>query len=177
MNFVKTIATADMIRGTRAPAIDVEAPEFTYQIDLGPQQSIPSADAQTATLLVLYTLPQSRGRLLALATAASDLARSAIRVVAIPLHSDAASTIEDLRMTEIAATASPGLAETYRLLGRNVAPANREHLEFLIDRDGRLRARWDAGGVPPAAFLVQQVRRFDAEGQRAPRRTAHQRGH
>lgn len=177
VNFVKTIATADMIRGSRTPAIDVEAPEFTYQIDLSPQQSIPGADARTATLLVLYALPQSRERLLGLTSAAPELARSGIRVVAIPMRTDAASNLEDPRMAEIAATASPGLAETYRLLGRNVAPANREHLEFLIDRDGWLRARWDSGGTPPATYLVQQVRRFDAEGQRAPGRTAHQRGH
>jgi len=177
VNFVKTIAAASVVQGSRSAMIDAEAPEFAYQIGLGPQQAISGASVQAATLLVLYALPQSRERLLELATAAPDLARSRIRVVAVPLRNDAETTIEDPRLAEIAATASPGLAETYQLFFRNVAPADRGPMAFLIDRDGWLRARWGGSGMPRTAEFVKQVRWFATEGQGAKRPTAHQRGH
>jgi len=177
VNFVKTIAIATVLRNSNTPPIDVRAPEFTFQIDLGPQQSSTGADASAATLLVLYALPQSRERLLGLAAAAADLARAGIRIVAAASRGDAAPAIDDPRIAEIAATASPGLAQTYRLFGRNLATSDREHLEFLIDRDGRLRARWGADSVPRADELAHRVRTFDTDGRRSPRPIAQPHGH
>jgi len=174
VHFVKALATGATFDDAGRTMEEAQAPEFTFQVDRGPQQSIPGAPAATSTLLVLYTLPGSRERLNELATAAPALAQDGIRVVAVPQRNDDALTTEDPRIAAIAATASPELAEAYGLFARNVAHGDRVHLEFLVDRDGLLRARWDASSILPTAKFEQEVLRLGAERKYAPRRPAHE---
>ena len=174
VNFVKAIAGSTRLQVSGTPPGEVDAPEFTYQVDKGPQKSIPAEDS--ATLLVLYTLPLSRDRMLALSTVTTDLARAGVRVAAVPL-SDDSSTASDSRIATIAASASPGLREAYELFARDVPRRDRGHLEFLIDREGWLRARWDAGNVLDPTALAQQIRLMETQKGPAVRRAKHAQAH
>ncbi len=149
VHFVVTLAAAAVLDTTNAAAHRIAAPQFTYQIDRRPQQAIGTRNA-SATLLVLYTLPQSRERLLALASDLPQFARARMRVAAVPMHETDTHADADPRIATIAATTSKDTVPVYRLFA-----AHAPHAEFLIGSDGRLRARWDAIELPAPAAIVR----------------------
>ena len=166
VEFVKTVAAAAAMR-TSTPMAEIQAPEFTYQIGYGPQQTVPSTTEGAATLLVLYTLPRSSERLAELAANAADLGRVGIRVVAVPIGGEAAA---DPLVVPIIATASEDVAKAYALFDRTTA--RREHLEALIDRDGLLRPVWHLANAPGVLELLDHTARF-VDSQHRPRPMPH----
>ena len=127
------------------------APDFTFELTLQGQETLSDQRRRHAVLLVLYSLPQSWSRLSTLAADERRFAKSGLRVIAVPLVGSApvgGSPLPGLQA--IAALADPDVGATYAMFAtsdmgaaRGVAPA---HVEFLIDRQGYLRARWL--GVP-----------------------------
>jgi hypothetical protein len=98
-------------------------------------------------LLVLYSLPDSAARLRSLASQRRAFDDRHIRILAL------AESAGDAQIAEasipggdaIRAIAAPDVAVVYALFAARDRAAG--HAEFLIDRRGRLRARWL--GVPP----------------------------
>jgi putative copper resistance protein D len=137
----------------------LRAPDFTFAT--GPtQSSLKDYRGRQPVLLVLFTLPSSRGRLAELAQAYGDLRSFNAAVIAVSM--DGGEKI----LSRIGASprilfpvATEGAAEivsTYALFGRTRAPEGAlpnppmpAHMEFLIDRSGYLRARWIPGGPQP----------------------------
>lgn len=125
----------------------VVAPDFTFEIDAQPQESLRGQRGRFVTLLVFYTLPDSLPRLRALATEERSFAEDNVRVIAVPMvissRSAAAESVNDGK--SIFAITRPDVAVAYAMFARRSiesgddAPA---HVEFLIDRQGYLRARW-----------------------------------
>ena len=167
VQFVKALPAASAVHGNTVAA-DIEAPEFTYQIGYGAQQTVPSTTA--ATLLVLYTLPASRARLAVLAAEAADLRRAGIRVVALPMPGEPAPATNDPLLAPIIATASPNVAKAYTLF--DPASVRRDHLEVLIHREGLLRAVWHAADAPGILELLDQAAAIAGSSDR-PRPSAH----
>ncbi len=161
--FVKTLAAG-------AVGVDVEAPQFAYQIDQQPQRTT----GERPILLVLYSLPESRDRLLQLSAVRDALSRAGVDVVAVP-SSREAPRLDDTGPAINAATVSPGLSEAYRVLAGNVPASDRHHVEFLVDRNGTVRARWDARNLAAVAEIAQRAGALETEAPRPPRRMVHMR--
>ena len=100
-------------------------------------------DANEDTLLVLYSLPDSLARLHSLASQRQEFNNRSIRVLAL------AASAGDAQIAEgqipggdaIRAIAAPDVAAVYAMFAAGDRAAA-GHVEFLIDRRGRLRERW-----------------------------------
>ena len=169
LNFLRAQADAE-----RAKEMDsgvgewrpIAAPDFDFQVDEHPQESL-RAHLGRYVLLVFYAHPDAGGRLRALEAAQSQLRRAGVRVVAMamkgaemPRHAGDVSMI---------AEPDSRVAAAYALFRRtaNGVPPVPDHIEFLIDRDGNLRARWTPGEKPDWSRipeLLAQIEMLDREG-------------
>ena len=183
LNFIRAQANADAGRPLDA-SVDrwrpVTAPDFTFQTGRGAQESLEAQRGRYIVLLVFYSMPRSLPRLRDLADATPGrLGRMGVRVVALPLGGDARGT-PGLDATMLAAP-DAGVAEVYAMFTRTIAgprPAAPRHVEFLIDRQGYVRARSIEYGREPGWTMPELVRQtvvLNKESSRAeaPRRHAH----
>jgi putative copper resistance protein D len=159
----------------------VVAPDFTFEIDAQPQESLREQRGRFVTLLVFYTLPDSLPRLRELAAEKRPFAGTGVRVIALPLvtssTSAAAESVDDGK--SFFAITRPDVAVAYAMFARkgiesgDDAPA---HVEFLIDRQGYLRARWigvrDAADNR-AAEMFAQIELLNREPPGAPPAEGH----
>src|SRR5262249_42598946 len=126
-------------------------------------------------VLVVFTLPGSGPRLSDLNTAYGALIRAGAEVIGLPATA-AGRVYRDLghRLVTfpIAVDGAAEAAETYRLFRPEPEDPAPDHLEFLIDRQGYLRARWtpaaDDGWRDPARLLAQAQRRATAPARPPP---------
>jgi putative copper resistance protein D len=113
-------------------------------------------------LLVLYTLPASRPRLIELARTYDVLSVTGVEVIAVPTHR-AADAIRELGASPpvlfpVVTDGERDIVATYGMF----APG--AHAEFLIDRQGYIRAIWRAGG----GGIQAQVEKLNEEKAPAP---------
>jgi putative copper resistance protein D len=131
----------------------IAAPDFTFQIDRDLQESLTEQRGRFAVLLVLATLPDSLARLAALSESKGRLERAGVRIIVVPMHEAARQGMDRSGVdASIVAVADPRLVSAYTLF-RRTASAERvlpvpSHMEFLIDRQGYLRARWIPAAKP-----------------------------
>jgi putative copper export protein/mono/diheme cytochrome c family protein len=163
------------------PWLPIVAPDFTFEIDAQPQESLRKQRRRFVTQLVFYTLPESLPRLRELATEKRAFAEAEIRVIAVPLvissTSPDAETVNDGK--SIFAITRPDVAMAYAMFvrpGIESADDTLAHVEFLIDRQGYLRARWI--GVPATATdrtseILSQIKELHDERARAPPPAGH----
>jgi putative copper resistance protein D len=119
------------------------APDFSFELPRRGQQTIARPDANEDTLLVLYSLPDSLARLRSLASQRHAFDDRHIQVLAL------AASATDARLAEgeipggdaIRAIVAPDVAVVYAMFAAHDRAAA-GHVEFLIDRGGRLRAHW-----------------------------------
>jgi copper resistance protein D len=178
LNFLRARADAEevlVLGASVQPGFGVVAPDFTFQVGTRTQESLGGLRGRSAVLLVFYALPGSLARLRELAGAARALERLGLRVVALPLGRElrAASPAESGMLADPDAR----VVSVYAMFGRRRDGAP-EPAEFLVDRQGWLRARWAPDVEPgwsPAANLVRQVQALSAEPLRAsaPARHVH----
>jgi putative copper resistance protein D len=134
-------------------------------------------------LLVLFSLPDSRARLVQLARASSDLEFSGAEIVAIPIGGDrhiiSRLGADPPMLFPIATEGAAEIAPTYALLSWTSASDGNllkleppRHVEFLIDRQGYIRARWVPGGHGPGwddlGLLRDQIQILDRQAPAAP---------
>ena len=159
----------------------VVAPDFTFELAGQGQQSLRQPQGEPITLLVLYTLPQSLPYLRALAAQTSAFGEIGLRVVAIPLSGTVNGTNVESGGDggSIAAITPPDAITVYAMFARqdvDAANAALVQADYLIDRQGYVRARWI--GVPDspltrAAETFDQADLLRRERQRAPLSAAH----
>jgi len=185
LNYLRALASGDAARrlDTRVePWRPVSAPDFTFQIGTGPQESLAQERGRRLVLVVLYSRPHSLARLRALAEAKLRLDRLGVRVLAVPI-TPADALAPNTAGTDAGMIATPDarLAPVYAMFtrtivdDRTIAP---RHLEYLIDRQGNIRARSMEPGTAQwtsTAELLRQAVALDREKPRAPapRRHAH----
>jgi putative copper resistance protein D len=159
----------------------IVAPDFTFELGGKGQESLWQPQGNPVTLLVLYTLPQSLPYLRALAAAKSAFRTIGLRVIAIPLSGAPDSAVLELAGNGglFVATAGPEVITAYTMFARqevdptNVMPV---HIDYLIDRQGYVRARWlGIPDSPPAraAEVFDQADLLYHERQRAPTSAGH----
>ncbi len=181
INFVRALSAGESAR--RLSYLDeperprLVAPDFTFAT--GPARaSLKDYRGRQPVLLVLFTLPSSRPRLVQLADAFGELRSFNAAIIGVPMDG------EEKILTRIGASprilfpvATEGASDivsTYRLFRRTLAPEGAlpdppmpTHMEFLIDRSGYLRARWIPGGTGPGwseiKTLVAEIQALNQE--------------
>jgi putative copper resistance protein D len=185
LNYVRAQANVDAGRRIYAsvePWRPVTAPDFTFQIGRGAQESLEAQRGRTIVLLVFYSLPESLPRLRELADAkTSRFARMGVRVIAVPMSGKTAPAAKGVDAAMLAEP-DPSLVAGYAMFTRTIVgppPSPPRHAEFLIDRQGYIRARTvrsggGSGWMPMPELLKQAVLLNKQAGRAAaPRRHAH----
>lgn len=180
INFLRTLAAAEQAR-PMAPLIEpawLVAPDFAYQTLSGRNKNLKEHRGQNVVLLVLFTLPQSQPRLQQLSDLQDQLAGAAVEVLAVPR--DVGIGYERLRAAPFS-TITNGAEEvfgTYGVFRRSLSEDGMRpdaplppHMEFLIDRQGYIRARWIAAenaGWTNAEILLGEIAQLNREKPSAP---------
>jgi len=140
----------------------IVAPDFDFQIGERPQESLQAYRGRY--VLLVFCTPAAGGRLRALQAAEVRLRSARVHVIAVPL--DEAPAPADARASgaSLLADPEPQVAAAYALFRGG---AGGDDLEFLIDREGYLRARWTPGEEPDWSRipeLLGQIETLDSEG-------------
>lgn len=181
INFLRALSAAEQAR-TLGPLVDPEpwlvAPDFTFGIGVGPAETLKDHRGWAMVHLVLFTLPGSLPRLEELDRAWNQIGLAGARVLAVPMR-DAPQIYRKLGAHAanypIVVDGNQEIVESYALLRRTLAaegvPPLPTHMEFLIDRQGYVRARWIPGEPPgwgEIPRLVKEINLLDKEAPRAP---------
>lgn len=176
VNFLRALSAAEQARGL-APFIEppsLVAPDFLYQNTRGETQNLKDHRGKQIVLLVLCRLPASFERLRQLDTLYPELAAGGVEVLAI-VQPPAALRLPHLPLvTEGGAEAFTAYAVFRRSLGTAGSlpdPPPPAHMEFLIDRQGYVRARWipgESGAWAKPAVLLGEIERLKREPRARP---------
>lgn len=180
INFLRALAAGEQARAL-TPLVErngprVVAPDFTYAVGPTPPRSLKEFRGRWMALVVLFSLPESRHRIDQLAAAYREIEFSGTEVVAVPMDADPA-IIGRLGATPpiLFPVVTEGAAEitaAYGLFSRAPGPPAPGHAEFLLDRQGYLRARWIPGGGgrgwDDLATLRAQIDVLDKEQRSGP---------
>jgi putative copper resistance protein D len=187
INFIRTLSAGQQAR-LMTPLVPpgrpwLVAPDFTIAVGPAPARSLKELRDRWMVLLVFFTLPESRPRLVQLAEAYNTLQAVGAEVVAVPLD-DAPHILRRLGgrppiLFPVITDGAAEIAATYGLLARSLGPraltgraAPPLHAEFLLDRQGYVRARWLPGAPGPGwddlKTLVDQILLLDKETPAGP---------
>jgi putative copper resistance protein D len=180
INFVRTLAAVEAARSlgpTATPTPAIVAPDFPYATGIGEPLALRDERGRASVLLVFFTLPRSAERLVRLAGLYPEIRGRRADVLGVPVR-DAADVYRRLGqrpvLFPIAVDGAADAVATYGLFGRALTAGAftdppPPHLEFLVDRQGYLRARW----IPPdpgwddERRLLGELDRLAAEVPRA----------
>jgi putative copper resistance protein D len=176
INFLRALAAGDPARrlGPRVAARpEVVAPDFTAGMGVGAEETLKESRGQLV-LLVFFDLPGSLPRLEQLSQTAGLIALAGARILAVPQH-DPDRVYRELgphaTNLRILPAGSAEAVEAYGLFRRSPRATPAPHTEFLIDRQGYLRARWSPGEAPgwtDMPDLMVEIKRLAQEPSQAP---------
>jgi peroxiredoxin len=116
----------------------VVAPDFVFAVGPTPPRALKDYRGRRSVLIVLYTLPASRARLAALAARYDVLVALGVEIVAVPTDAarDAIKQLgaEPRILFPVVTDGAAEIVAAYGLFARG------PHAEFLVDRQGYLRA-------------------------------------
>ncbi|HWN13217.1 MAG TPA: CopD family protein, partial [Candidatus Dormibacteraeota bacterium] len=184
INFIRTLAAGEQARQMTALVPPgrpwLVAPDVAIVVGPAPPRSLKDLRDRWMTLLVVFTLPESRARLGQLAEAYNTLQALGTEIVAVP-RDDGSDIIRRLGghppiLYPVITDGAADIATAYTLLARGLGPAPRGapplHAEFLIDRQGYIRARWLPGAPGPGwdtpPTLIEQIQLIDKETPAGP---------
>lgn len=175
LNYLRAQADAGVAKDMDAGVGEwhpITAPEFDFQIGDRPQESLKEFRGEDV-LLVFCTRPEADSRLSDLAAAEGELRRAGVRVVALPMGG--AARPRDKSASPLIADPEPRVVAAYSLFGPagNGATRSPDHLEFLIDRDGYLRARWAPGDKPDWNRIQELLAQVETLNREGPHEAAH----
>jgi putative copper export protein/mono/diheme cytochrome c family protein/peroxiredoxin len=145
------------------------APDVTISVGPLPPTTLRDFRGKRMVLLVLYDLPGSRARMTELARHYGALSVLGVEVVAVPPRSSPEGIAElgekPPVLFPVVTDGNEDIAAAYRLFAPGAA-----HAEFLIDRQGYIRAIWrsDQTGMPEADAVQAQVERLNEEKSPPP---------
>jgi putative copper resistance protein D len=165
INFIRALGAAE---GSKTIGRHVElgraslvAPDFTIAVGPLSPGALRDYRGRRMVLLVLYTLPGSRGRITELARTYDVLSATGVEIIAVSTHAtvDAISELGSSPAVMFpVVTDGAHIVDAYRM----IAPG--PHAEFLIDRQGYIRAIWrEASGAVQA-----EVHKLNEESEVAP---------
>ena len=177
INFMRALSSGERARNL-APIIEdtpwLVAPDFTYGTNAGATKTLRDHRGNRIVLLVLLNVQDTEERLQQIAAALPQLKATDVEVIVVPNLIDylfVADKLPGLIVNE----GIREIAETYTLFARSFVDENLltaiPHVEFLIDKQGYIRARWlPAEGDAWRDFtgLLSQVAHLQKEKPRAP---------
>jgi len=177
VNYVRALSAADAAK-LLGPVVQPDrpwlvAPDFSYAVGPTPPRALKDFRGRKIVLLVLYTLPASRPRLVQLAENQGLLATLDVEIIAVPTDAapDAIARLgaDPPIFFPVVTEGARDILDTYRMF----APA--PHSELLIDRQGYLRAIAPLGGeaTRDADTLVAEVQQLNAEKAPPPPAAEH----
>jgi putative copper export protein/mono/diheme cytochrome c family protein/peroxiredoxin len=130
------------------------APDFSFSDKRTDAARLSDLRGKKTVLLVIFSWPNSRARLEALRDRAATLSALGVEIIAAPGDEIAAKALDsgalESFLFSVIAGGSIDVASAYALLGRTLRNAGEDvsglrssHCEFLIDRSGYIRARWN----------------------------------
>jgi len=142
VNYLRALGAADAVRRLGAVVEPdrprLAAPDFAFTVGPTPPRALRDYRGARIVLVVLYTLPASRSRLAELAARYELLVPLGVEVIAVPADAtpDAIKRLgtEPRVFFPVVTDGAPAIVTTYSLL----TPG--PHVEFLVDRQGYLRA-------------------------------------
>lgn len=189
INFLRAQAEAEQARQLNAgvePWRATVAPDFTFQIDGHGQETLKQQRGRSIVLLVLYTFPESLARLCELAEIRGKWVEAGVRIVAVAMDNKVTAALQSKDWPEpcfdlsIMATPNPDVVTAYAMFRRTASipgvPPAPAHMEFLIDRQGYLRARWIPAIGPDwsqTRDLLGQIESLNREKPRPPAPEGH----
>lgn len=177
VNFVRALGAAHAARGV-GPTVEPDrpwlvAPDFSFAVGPQPARTLKDYRGRRIVLLVIYTLPGSRPRLSQLAEHANVLSVLGVEVLAVPRDAspDAIRRLggEPRILFPIVTEGAGEIVEAYGFF------ASTPHAEFLIDRQGYVRARWAEAGTPDRSMnlLLGEIQQLNAEKAMLPAADEH----
>jgi putative copper export protein/mono/diheme cytochrome c family protein/peroxiredoxin len=184
INVVRILSAAEQARPLSpvvSPNLRVVAPDFTYTSPLGDTRALKDYRGRDQVLLVFFSLPQSRERLMQLRELYAKVRPLNVEILGLPWQPELAidDALSHLALgfpliREGAAEAST----TYALFRRSLSPEFSapdaplpSHLEFLVDRQGYLRGRWipdESTGWSDSKQLLTAIEVLSREKFEAP---------
>lgn len=180
INFVRALSAAEQAR-PMAPLLEppwLVAPDLLYRTLRDEHGSLKEHRGRNIVLLVLYTWPRSRPRLAQLGRLHGQLADSGVEVLAVPRDPAAGRAwLARAPFTVVTDGAEEAFA-TYGLFRRSLSEEGLRpdaplpsHMEFLIDRQGYIRARWmpqENTGWANTDILFGEIAQLNQEKPSAP---------
>ena len=174
---------ARLINPYVAPNQPYMAPQnFSYSTHDGTSGTLKDFRRQKAILLVLFSWPESQARLSQLRQADAALRTADTVILAVPLNDlkpQDLTAITAATPFQVTTQGAPEIARSYALFRRTLSNPDLagegttpNHMEFLIDRYGYLRARWlpavDGSGWADIAELTRQIEQLNREKEIRP---------
>jgi putative copper resistance protein D len=183
INFLRALSDSDSARSLASvaePKAWLVAPDFVYATQRGETKTLKDHRGGKAVLLVLFSLPESMNRLRQLDHSYSKLAAAGVEILLVPSNTNRSTDDVEVAVSNLPLVidGSEEIFRTYSLFAysfehdRNspeVFPSR--HAEFLIDRQGYIRARWmpsEGTGWLKLENLLRQLEILSQEKSQAP---------
>ncbi len=148
INFLRALSSGERARNL-APVIEAEpwlvAPDFTYGVNSGETRTLKDHRGGKIVLLVLLNVTDTEERLGQLGAVRARLESAGVETIVVPNPIDllfVGGKLPGLIVNE----GMREIAETYKLFARSFNDENplaaTPHVEYLIDKQGYIRARW-----------------------------------
>lgn len=164
------------------PQANMAPPNFPYAAQDGSSGTLKDFRNQKNVLLVLFSWPQSQARMAQLKALHTRLASANTVLLAVPEDDPSAQEMAEIIREipfPVVTQGAEEIVQSYKLfrrtlsrpdlLGEGITP---DHMEFLVDRFGYLRARWipdtDASGWENTDMLMQQIAQLNREEEILP---------
>ena len=152
------------------------APDFVYRTLAEDSRSLKDHRGNEIVMLVLFSLPESRPRLADLEGASRQLQSKNVKVLAIPEEIKEVLQLNTaFKFQSVVTDGSREVFDSYALLRRSFSeqgtlpdPPVPPHMEFIIDRQGYVRARWIPRDGPGWDKMEYLMREFDRLSQEKP---------
>ena len=182
INFLRALSYAEQARqmtGLVEPDPWLVAPDFVYRTSTEEGKSLKDHRGSRIVVLVLFTLPSSAARLEELDKIYGRLQENNVEILAVPNEVEAIGKLGAMvRSLPLVTDGSREIFDTYTLFRRSFSeqgslpdPPIPPHTEFLIDRQGYVRARWiprDGPGWNKTDNLLREIARLNKEKPSAP---------
>ena len=182
INFVRALSYAERARQMSAlvePDPWLVAPDFVYRTLTDESGSLKDHRGSEIVMLVLFSLPDSKARISELEKIHSQLQDRKVKVLAVPQEIGAIEQLGGtIKTLSLVTDGSREAFDTYALFRRSFSeqgtlldPPVPPHMEFIIDHQGYVRARWiprDGPGWDKMENLLRDIDRLNQEKPSAP---------
>ncbi len=177
INYLRALASGDRAKNL-APVIDDQptlvAPDFAYETNNGAARTLKEHRGNKIVLLILLNLQNTESRLRELGSLSALLQAAEVEIVVVPNLIDRLFVDKQLPGL-IVSEGIREITQTYKLFARSFAADDAitatPHVEFLIDKQGYIRARWlpaENAAWHKVDLLMQQIDALRKEKPTAP---------